>query len=187
MSTRTLDRNAVGSGAVAGVLAYAIGYAVTYLWQSSAVENALSGYNFVASLFGGDPIPTWQGVGWLFYNAHAVAFTHPGIGGGRVARNFIADGNAPQLLYLLPPVLLLLTGFVLARAAGARDGQSGARVGVQLASGYFVLAVVGLFAFQYGSSGSAIHPDYVLGVLLAGVLYPAAFGAAGGALAGATS
>ncbi|MFC3477074.1 transporter [Halobacterium litoreum] len=187
MSTRTLDRNALGTGAVAGVLAYALGYVVTYLWQSSSVENALDGYNFVASLFGGDPIPTWQGVGWLFYNAHAVAFTHPGLGGGRVARNFIADGNAPQLLYLLPPLVLVLTGFVLARAANAPDGQTGARAGVQLASGYFVLAVVGLFAFQYSSGGSSIHVDYVLGVVLAGLLYPLAFGAAGGALAGATS
>ncbi|MFB6068507.1 MAG: transporter, partial [Halobacterium sp.] len=118
MATQTPPRRSeLGTGAVAGVLAFAAGYVVTYAWQSGAVADALAGYNVVADLLGGDPIPTWQGVGWLFYNAHGVAFTHPALGGGRVTRNFIAGGDAPTALYLVPAVLLAAAGFAVARAA----------------------------------------------------------------------
>ena len=46
------------------------------------------------------------------------------------------------------------------------------------------LAVAGAtvaFAYGVGDAGS-VHPDYVTGALLAGVVYPAAFGSIGGAI-----
>lgn len=187
MSTGTSREVGLGTGAAFGVLAYAVGYVVTFLWQSGNVENSLDGYNFVANLFGGDPIPAWKGVGWLFYNAHGVAFTYPESGGGRAARSFIANGNAPELLYALPPLVLLIAGYLVARIVSARSLDTGARAGVGVVVGYLLLALVGLVVFVHTSGGSSIHVDYVPGVLLAGIVYPVLFGTAGGALGGATT
>jgi len=174
------------AGTVAGAVAYVAGYLVTYLWQSGSVEESLQAYNTVVELLGGDPIPSWQAVGWLYYNAHNVAFTTPALGSGRVSQNLVADGNAPMLLYLVPAVALLLAGFVVARAGDAGDAESGARAGVTVTLGYAVLAVIGLFVFRYSVGDSSIHVDYALGVLLAGVAYPAVFGGLGGVLGAVT-
>jgi len=174
------------AGAVAGAVAYAAGYLVTYLWQSGSVEESLRAYNTVVEPLGADPIPGWQAVGWLYYNAHNVALTTPALGSGRVSQNLVADGNAPMLLYLVPVVALLLAGFVVARAGDAGDAEDGARAGVTVTLGYAVLAVVGLFAFRYSVGGATVRVDYALGVLLAGVVYPAVFGALGGVLGAVT-
>ncbi|GAA0283071.1 transporter [Halobacterium noricense] len=177
----------LGIGAAAGAVAYVLGYLLTYLWQGSSVQERLEGYNAVVELLGGDPIPTWKAVGWLFYNAHGVSFTVPSLGSGQATRNLIADGSAPMLLYLVPAVVVALAGFVLARRANATDASGGAQIGARVVLGYVVLAVVGLFVFEYAAGGSAIHPEYALGVLLAGVVHPAVFGGIGGALGAVTS
>ncbi|WP_336036673.1 transporter [Halobacterium yunchengense] len=186
-ATERFDAASVSGGVVTGVLAYAVGYVLTYLWQADAVRDSLEAYNAIVEFLGGDPVPAWTAVGWLYYNAHNVAVTHPALGGGRVSRNFIADGNAPVLLYLLPPLLLAVAGFAVARRAGAATASDGARAGGTVAAGYVLLAVVGLVAFRYSAGGATMHVDYALGVLLAGLLYPLGFGALGGALGAATA
>ncbi|MDH5019620.1 transporter [Halobacterium rubrum] len=174
------------AGAAAGAVAYVVGYLVTYLWQSGSVEESLQAYNAIVDLLGGDPIPGWQAVGWLYYNAHNVAFTTPALGSGRVSQNLVADGNAPMLLYLVPVVVLLAAGFVVARAGDASDAEGGVRAGAAVTLGYAVLAVVGLFLFRYSVGDTTVHVDYALGVLLAGVVYPAVFGGLGGVLGAVT-
>lgn len=180
------ERASIAAGAVAGAVVYVVGYLVTYLWRGGSVEESLQAYNAVVDFLGGDPIPAWQAVGWLYYNAHSVAFTTPALGGGRTAQNLVADGNAPMLLYLVPVVVLLLAGFVVVRYADAADAESGARAGVTVTAGYAVLAVVGLFVFRYSVGDATVHVDYALGVLLAGVVYPVVFGALGGVLGAVT-
>jgi len=177
----------LGVGAGAGALSYVVGYVFLYLSQGSSVQAELEAYNAVVEFLGGDPVPAWQAVGWLFYNAHGVPFTYPALGGGRVSRNLVASGDVSTLLYVLPGVTLVLAGFVVARYANARDVPTGAQHGASVVAGYVVLAVVGLFVFEYSSGGGAIHPEYALGVLLAGVVYPAVAGAVGGALGAATA
>ncbi|MFW5934715.1 MAG: transporter, partial [Halolamina sp.] len=82
MSTSNVtDRLPLGAGAGSGIAAYLLGYLLTYVWQSGSVEERLSGYNFVSELFGGEPIAVWQGVGWLFYNAHFVDTQFDAFGG----------------------------------------------------------------------------------------------------------
>jgi len=175
------------NGFAAGTLTFVLGYLVTYVWQSGTIRDSLQGYNAVIEFFGGDPIPAWQAVGWLFYNAHFVAVTYPTFGGGRVSMNLIADGNAPTLLYVVPPVLLLVAGFALARSAGVRDFDTGAIAGASLVVGYLVFAVLGLVAFRYTAAGSTMHPEYSVGVLLAGLFYPVVFGGIGGAIGATTA
>ena len=173
-----------GVGAVAGAAAYALGYLVTYVWQSESVRERLSGINFLVELLGGDPIPAWTGVGWYFYNAHYVDVLVPGFGGTR-AENFVAsaDGGNLVLLFAVPPLLLLLAGLAASAYSSARDAIDGALAGLAVVPPYFLLAVVGAFVFAYGTGdGGSVHPDYVTAVLLAGLVYPGVFGAVGGAL-----
>ena len=186
MSTGRSAAGTAGLGAFAGTLTYAFGYLVTHLWQAANVRESLETYNFFAELLGGTGIPTWKAVGWLFYNAHLVPFTHPE-DGGRASANFIASGDAPTLLYLLPALLLVVGGFVLARVASARTGDAGLRAGVSIVVGYAVFAVLGLFLFQHRSGGDAIHPHYAFGALIAGIVYPIVFGGLGGVLGGVTT
>jgi hypothetical protein len=180
------ERASIAAGAAAGAVAYVVGYLVTYLWQSGSVEESLQGYNAIVEFLGGDPIPAWQAIGWLYYNAHNVAFTTPALGSGRTAQNLVADGNASMLLYLVPVVVLLLAGFVVARNVNATETEDGVRAGVTVAAGYVLLAVVGLVAFRYSVGDSTVHVDYAPGVLLAGIVYPAVFGALGGVLGALT-
>lgn len=175
-----------GIGAISGVVTFLVGYVVTFLWQSQAVEESLQNYNTIVDFFGGNPIPTWKAIGWLYYNAHAVPFTTPAFGGGRASQNMIADGNAPMLLYIVPPLLLIIGGFIVARSLDKRKAETGARVGVGVVAGYLLAALVGLVVFRHASSSGVIHVQYALGALVAGVVYPVVFGAIGGALAGIT-
>ncbi|SEW27823.1 transporter [Halobacterium jilantaiense] len=186
VETTPTEQSSIGAGAVTGAVVYVVGYLVTYLWQGNSVSESFEVINFLVELAGGDPIPTWQVVGWLYYNAHNVAFTTPALGSGRTAQNLVADGNAPMLLYLVPVVVLLLAGFVVARYADATDVESGARAGVTVAAGYAVLAAIGLFVFRYSVGDATVHVDYALGVLLAGIVYPVVFGALGGVLGAVT-
>ena len=178
MSTNSLtDRVPYAAGAGAGIGAYLLGYLVTYLSQRGTVEEQLQGFNFIANVFGGEPITVWQAIGWLFYNAHFVRTRIEGGLGGPQSENFIAasDGGSIVLLYLVPVVLLLAAGFLLARYAGGdesaggddADAAEGATIGAAVVLGYFPLAVIGAFLFSYEGS---IAPDVVTALLLAGLV-----------------
>lgn len=173
------------AGAAGGVAAYVLGYLFTYVTQRGRVEEQLQGFNFFSDLFGGDPIPAWQGVGWLFYNGHFVDTEIPSLVGGARSVSLIAeaDGGSLTALYVVPPLLLLVAGVVAARVAGAAEPADGAGSGALVVAGYLPLAVIGAFLFRYSIGEGAVAPDLITAVLLAGVVYPVAFGAIGGAAA----
>ncbi|SDF53820.1 hypothetical protein SAMN04488067_105133 [Halorubrum xinjiangense] len=179
-SDPSITREATG-GAVAGAAAYLLGYLSVYLTQSGRIEEGLSGLNFLADLFGGDPISAWQVSGWLFYNAHFVETVSPGVLGGTSSRNLLMEAEGAGFLLFVPPVLLFVAGLVAGRVAGADSPLDGARSGALVAAGYLPLAVVGAFLFRYSVGDGSVAPDIVTAVLLAGAVYPAVFGAIGGA------
>ena len=179
-STSSIAREAIG-GAVAGAAAYLLGFLSVYVTQSGRIEEGLSGLNFLAELFGNDPISTWQVSGWMFYNAHFVETVFPALFGGTQSRNLLMEAEGAGFLFLVPPVLLLVGGLVAGRVAGADTPLDGARSGALVAAGYLPLALVGTFLFRYAVGDGSVIPDVVTAVLLAGAVYPAAFGALGGA------
>ena len=184
-SDRAVDRATAVRGAAGGVTAYLLGYVLVYAWQAPAVEESLRGINFVAELLGGETVPAWKAVGWLYYNAHVVATRVPALGGGDRSVNFIAqsEGGSLVVLYALVPLLLVLAGAAVARYEDADRVGSAAAAGAAVIVGYLPLAVVGAFAFAHAFGGDLrIAPDPVTAVALAGVVYPAFFGAVGGAL-----
>jgi hypothetical protein len=183
-----LGREAI-VGAAAGVGAYLVGYLFVYVTQSGRVREGLSGINFFADLFGGDPISVWRGVGWVFYNAHFVDVNVPSLIGAARAVNFVSQSDGGiGYLFVVPPLLLVVAGVAVGRAAGATTPVDGARSGALAVAGYFPLAVVGAFLFRYAvGDGGSVAPSLVTAALLAGLVYPALFGAVGGAAAGATA
>ncbi|WP_224334907.1 transporter [Haloprofundus halobius] len=171
------------AGVLAGTVAYAFGYALTYVLTSSEIQN--SSAQQLLEVFSGESA-TWKAVGWVFYNAHFVDAQIPSLFGASRAINFVAEVEAfPSLLYVLPPVLLLLAGVVVARIGGVSDAADGAKVGASVLAGYFALSVVGAFLFTVpiGETATA-EPDFVAAVLVAGVVYPAVFATLGGVVAG---
>lgn len=182
-SDSVLDTATAVRGAAAGVAAYLLGYVLTYTWQAPAVQESLRSINFVTELFGGESVPAWKAVGWLFYNAHVVATRVTGFGGADMV-NFVsrAEDGSLVVLYVLPPLLLLLAGAAVARYGNADRPGSAAAAGAAVVAGYLPLAVVGAFLFAHTFGGDVrIAPDLVTAVALAGVVYPAFFGAVGGA------
>ena len=182
VTDQTSGTSGIVGGAAAGAVAYVLGYLFAYVTQSGAVEEQLAGFNVFADLFGGDPIPTWQAVGWLFYNGHFVDTQVPSLIGGAQTTNLIsqADGGSLTLLFVVPPVLLILAGLVASRVAGATEPADGAKAGAFVLVGYLPLAVIGALLFRYSVGDGTVAPDLVTAVLLAGAVYPAAFGAIGG-------
>lgn len=180
----TMDRTQqLGRGTVAGVVAFVAGYLVTYLWQASQVREALAGMNAILQFFGGEQIPAWKAVGWLFFNAHFVRTQIPGLGGPQT-RNFIAQGDFPALLYAIPVILLLAAGFFVAWTLHLDDVQASAMSGAMVAVGYGLTAILALFAVGATRGDASISPDPVTGILLAGIVYPLVLAGIGGALAG---
>lgn len=173
-------------GAVVGAVAYVVGYVVTYLWQVNAVRDTLSGLNALISLLGGETIPAWKAVGWVFYSAHMAPLRIPTPGAGSGLRSLIGNGGAPSLLYVVPPLVLLVAGAAVAYWAAVETPGEGLAAGVTVASAYLVLVVVGVFVFQYSMGDVTVGSDLARSVVLAGIVYPVGFGAIGGGLYGAT-
>jgi hypothetical protein len=119
----------------------------------------------------------------VFYNAHAVDTRVPSLVGSARLTNLIsqADGGSLSLLYVVPPVLLIAAGFAVSRVVGATEPTDGAKAGAFVLAGYLPLAVIGAFLFRYTVGDGTIAPDLITAVLLAGMVYPAVFGAVGGA------
>jgi hypothetical protein len=180
-----LNRSTVGTGAVAGVVAVALEYLVVYVWTADSVQDSLAGLNAIAEFVGADPIPTWKGVGWLFYNAHAVPFHYPTLVGGRASENAVASGEYSALLYLVPVLGLLAAGTLLARRAAATDVGDGAVAGATVTAGYAPVALAGVWLVRVERSAGTVGPDLATALLLAALVYPLALGGAGGALAAA--
>jgi len=174
----------LGYGALGGVATYLLGFLVTYVWKAPAVADALRGVNLIANFLGIDAVPTWRGVGWLFYNAHFVQTRVPGPGGPTFT-DFLARTEQGWLLTILVPVLLIAAGAVVAhRTDGSESIGRAAIHGGAVGVGYLPLAAAGavLTAQPIADTGAKIGPDLIPAVLLAGLAYPLLFGAIGGAL-----
>ena len=185
-----MDQNSrsYGAAAVAGLVAFGLGYVLVYALTISTVrESLLTG---VAEAFGEEGAD-WKIVGWLLFNAHFVTTTITVdlgfLGGGTDAVNFIAESDSlSSILYLIPPALLTAAGLAVARLDGATETARTLRLGPSVALGYLPASLVGalVFAISIGENSGG-SPDLLTGAVIAGVLYPVVFGTLG-AVVGAT-
>jgi hypothetical protein len=158
-----------------------LGYLITYVIVAPGVRD--SALNRIVEAFGGDAA-TVEMVGWVFYNAHFVSTVFrdvPFVGGG--STSYVGgEGGFTVLLYLVPVAVLFAAGLALARADGSREPSRGALVGATALPGYLLLSLAGVFLFEVSVGGATGAPDRLAGVFLAGLVYPALFAAAGGAV-----
>ncbi|ELY78635.1 hypothetical protein [Natrinema pallidum] len=174
--------SSVAASAGLGVFAAAIGYLVTYLLVGSDVRE----------LFGED-VAQWKGVAWYFYEAHMVdieASSQVGSFSGTQVLDLIAESGA-DLLYVVPPLVLLAVGALLAVRWSVTDLGDAVIAGAPVTIGY--AAVIGLGAIVAESTAeasvfgieatSSIAPALVPAIVLGGVLYPLVFATTGAAIA----
>lgn len=173
----------VGVGAVAGALAWLLGYLLAYAVASGRIREFQGSFlGQVADLFGLE-VPTWKVVGWVFYNAHFVDT----VAGGGAGSAIGGDGGFTALLYVVPPLVLFAAGLAVGRAGGIDDVAASALSGATVLVGYLPLSVLGVFLFETTLAGTTVAPSLGAGILLAGVLYPAVFGATGAGVAALTT
>lgn len=163
-------------GAIFGAVSFVVGYVLTLLLVV-ATEDSTD--NLI------------ELVGWVYYNAQFTEVVTSG-GGMEASLNYVtgsgtgmmqASMELPSIVYhLVPVVVLVAAGLLLAQQANALEPADGAMAGATLALGAVVLALVGTFLFEISQSGVSTSPDLVKSILLVGIGYPAIFGAVGGVL-----
>ncbi|MFD1599298.1 transporter [Halobellus rarus] len=173
------DGRTLGAAAVGGVLSYLVAYAITYAVTGQRIANSLA--SRVLEIATGDP-GTWKLVGWIFYSAHYVTSEIPGLFGS-TAVNLVGEGDAfPTALFLLPPLVLVVAGGLVAAVGRTETPLAGAVGGASVTLGYLPLAIAGAFLFSISVGDSTAGPTLVTAILLAGIVYPLVFGAIGGAV-----
>ncbi|WP_254864659.1 hypothetical protein [Halovivax gelatinilyticus] len=178
------DRPSVAAGAGVGVIAAAIGYLASYLLVRDEVrDNA-------------DAVGEWRATAWYYYNAHFVELETSGSFGGlggSTTVDLVAESSAQsvELLYVIPPLVLLGAGALLAHNLRAGDLGEAVVAGAPVTIGYAVVMSLGVYASESRSEGTffgvdvtgSVGPELVPAVVLAGVLYPLVFATAGAVLA----
>jgi len=181
-----LDRVPVFAGLVAGQVAWALGYLLTFAVTWSGDHEAI-----LETALGDAPLPElYQTVGWVFYSAHGAWITIEPVARGDQVSLFTvglvgSDGFSP-VLYVVPAVLLLAAGALVAVRTDVERPREGLVTGLAVVPGYLALTVAGKLAtttvWSMGPGGTA--SPAAVGVLLAGVLYPAVCAGAAGGLVG---
>ncbi len=171
-------------GSVVGFLTWVLGYLFTYLIASSEIRD--SQLSRFLEFLGEDPA-TFEMVGWVFYNAHFVDVVFEGVPFFGAESFLGGEEGFTMLLYAIPPLVLIGAGLAIGRYGGARDVSAGAVAGLTVVPGYLLLSIAGVFLFEITLGDASGAPDLVAGIFLAGLVFPALFGALGGVLAGSTA
>lgn len=168
-------------GAIAGVLAWVVGYGVTYAIVADDIRG--TALHNIIEAFEGDPA-TYEMVGWVFYNAHFVntVFRDLPLLGSHSASYVGGDDGFSVVLYAIPVAILLIGGFAIAWYRTAESPTDGLVAGLTIVPGYLVLAVAGAFLFEVSLGGATGRPDLLPAILLAGFVIPAIFSGAGGVI-----
>lgn len=170
----------VARGAAVGVGAFLLDYLVTWVTAGLAVASTAAPWPFSGAA------PDWKAVLWLVYDSHFVGTRTPqvfGPNGDLLAGSELLDTVAllgTDYLYAVPVVLLVVAGGLVAWHVGAAGPREGLLAGVTVAVGYLAVVVLALFV----ASDGGVAPSPLRAVVVAGIVYPVAFGALGGTLAG---
>ena len=171
----------IGLGAIVGAGAWVAGYLLSYLFASGEVRDNVGLQVFQFTLEVDEP----TFAGWVFYNAHSVDIAFPGGPGGTTGQNFIAVATGPlEVLYLLPPLLLVAAGGLVTwrRREHLQTATDAFVSGTTVVVGYLPLSALAVVVFTAEVGGETIRPDPVTAFVFAGVVYPVVLGAIGGLL-----
>ncbi|ARS89895.1 hypothetical protein [Natrarchaeobaculum aegyptiacum] len=178
--------SSVAASAGLGVLAAIVGVLTTYVLVPADVRSAV-----------GEDVASWKAVAWYYYNAHLVEIEVSGgadfgdfgsvSSGGTMDLIAQSETARVSLLYVVPPLVLVLVGAVLAYHLGATNVGAAVSVGAPVTLGYVIVMGLGAVVaettseaefFGIEASGS-MAPELVPAVVLGGLLYPLVFATAG--------
>lgn len=173
----------------AGVLAYAVGYLATYVAVASRVESLLRGITVELRYGGGyeplvaliEPTPEpWKAVGWFFHAAHHSELVVPRLATRNVLNiDLVARVGGPyRALYVVPPVALVVAGYVVARYGTTTGPRGEDYAGASVVFGYLPCAVAGGLLYTVGRP--SVGPDLFSTFFVVGGVYPLVFGWLGG-------
>ena len=197
MSSRSeqniLDEIPVKQGAIAGAASFLIGYIVTL-----GIVVLTEADDLTQDLI--------ESSGWVYYNAQFadVELTFQNGGGNEsleaafqaafsgTSFNYVTGDSpfgeeialeTPAVVYhIIPVVVLIAAGFLLARYISAQTAQEGVLAGGAVVVGTLPLSLLGVFIFTITDEGAEIAPVLSDSLLFIGLLFPIIFGALGGAL-----
>jgi len=178
------------AGAIAGGVAWIASYVLTAVVVLARIERTELGEISDSVGDGGSAIDF---IGWVFFNSHFVDTVVEadvlGFGGSTTVSFIGGDGFTP-LLYLIPMALLVASGLAVGRSRGVTETADGAVAGVFVLPSYLVLSAIGAVVFRVSAEalGSSFNgqPELLPAILLAGIVFPAVFGALGGIVAANT-
>lgn len=177
----------VVSGTVCGIGSLLVVYTTTWILISHRVSEQFEG-----------AVPTWTGVAWYVYNAHFIGLeSTDGFGPfeADATTNLLALSVAfeTDVLFVLPPVLLLIAGAVGCLALGRNTlVRDRLHVGFSLTAVYTGTMIFGLFFTEYHVEGvvfgiegvsETVSPDPVRGILIT-IIYPLLFATTGSYVVG---
>jgi len=191
---------------VLGAAAYLSGYLVTLAWLGNRItpiaddvtaditynsaETTIATEPSLSSIieqFGGISSNMWAG--WLFSNAHFVPLSL-GISGKGTSASipnilFEAEESSLLILFLIPPITLILSGWVsgrLSRPTIRGVLPAGVNHGMLVVTGYLPLTIAGALIFSISRPWeySGVSPDLLMSVVVMGLIYPLVFGGIGG-------
>jgi hypothetical protein len=178
------------AGGVGGAVTFVVGWMVTLTALSGSFVREGEAFPMFDKLFEFGTIPEWKAALWYFHGGHfgnMQSYGGQGVLEKGIYQNtlqMLFGGSSHLASFVLPVVLLLVAGFVLAWILGADETGRGAVAGASLCVGYLAVALLaGLLMGESGESYS-LGPVWRSLVLLTGVVYPLAFGGLGGAIAG---
>jgi hypothetical protein len=180
------SKSRIALGALAGVVAWIVGYALTY---AAAIGDLRSNEQFESLEMAAEESLATEMVGFLFYNAHNVDANAPQysvLQALEPSHNFIfADGGRTMALLVIPILVLSFAGAVI--ALYTKDAQrsltDAALSGTVVVIGYLPMVVLGTFVFSIDLGQGAMTPDLLEAIGFAGTFYPLVFGAIGGVAA----
>lgn len=174
-------------GAIAGAAAWIVGYVLTALLVLARIEETELGE---ISDTVGDSGSGTDFIGWVFFNSHFVDTVLEGdvLGfGGSSTVSFIGGDGFTPLLYLVPVALLISSGLAVGRSQGVTEIPNGAVAGALVVAPYLVLSAIGAVLFRVSTEAFGVsfsgQPELLSAILLAGIVFPAIFGAIGGMIA----
>lgn len=166
-------------GVVYGILALVVGYIlVSLLAAFVGMESTIMAFF--------DPSILETSV-WIFYISHNVLFAVFGVGMGRSNGVHIGPLEilpAP-LLFVVPPLILTIAGFMIARKTGVSSIRQAVYAGASVVFGYFILVFMGPgYVFNWSQLTDGYLTLSKLAVFtINAIMYPVIFGAFGGVIA----
>lgn len=185
-----------GWRALWGALAYVAGFALFVPVSATHLRELLSGATItigasefdVADVAPPEAISDATGAAILYANAQFVPLSLPlttrsGTVAG-TANLLLQAGGWYLLLFLVPPVLLAVSGAMATRDLYASNPTRRAKAATLQFTGTLPLGIGTVLGFTISAPGGSGGPDILWGIVVLGWLYPTVFGALGGYLAG---